>query len=72
MEANFNTNIDLNEIDNHIQILEQCIENQIELEQTSVSNEYEPQLLKMIKRYRINKYQVELDMWREIKQIKER
>ena len=72
MEANFNTNIDLNEIDNHIQILEQCIENQIELEQTSVSNKYEPQLLKMIKRYRINKYQVELDMWREIKQIKER
>lgn len=68
LKSNFNINIDINEIDNHIEILQQCIENQIQLDSTSVSNEYEPVLLKFVKRWRISKYQNELDFWNQLKQ----
>lgn len=67
----FNTNIDMNEIDNHITILKDCIEAQSQLETTSVSNQYEPDLLKFVKRWRISKYTLELDFWKRLKQQRE-
>ena len=67
----FNTNIDMNEIDNHITILKDCIEAQSLLDSTSVSNEYEPDLLKFVKRWRISKYSLELEFWERLKQQRE-